>query len=37
MPAEDRKQRAEQLYAAVCREDITHWLNQQMQDISSLL
>jgi trehalose 6-phosphate synthase len=37
MSAEDRKLRAEQLYAAVCREDITHWLNQQMQDISSLL
>lgn len=37
MPAEDRKQRAEQLYAAVCREDITQWLHQQMQDIAALM
>jgi trehalose 6-phosphate synthase len=37
MPAEDRKQRAEQLYAAVCREDITQWLHHQMQDIAALM
>ena len=37
MSAEDRKNRAEWLYKSVCREDINHWLKQQMDDISGLL
>jgi len=37
MSAEDRKDRAARLFESVCREDINHWLYQQMQDISDLL
>lgn len=37
MTAEDRKQRASLLVSAVCREDITHWLSIQLQDIARLL
>ena len=37
MPAEDRKDRAARLVESVCREDINHWLYQQMHDISDLL
>ena len=37
MPAGDRKDRAARLVESVCREDINHWLYQQMHDISDLL
>ncbi|MCH8802047.1 MAG: trehalose-6-phosphate synthase [Chloroflexi bacterium] len=37
MPAGDRKDRAARLVESVCREDINHWLYQQMHDISALL
>ena len=37
MSAEDRKDRAARLIESVCREDINHWLYQQMHDISDLL
>ncbi|MCH7841724.1 MAG: trehalose-6-phosphate synthase [Chloroflexi bacterium] len=37
MSAEDRKDRAARLVESVCREDINHWLYQQMHDISALL
>ena len=37
MSPEDRKDRAVRLFESVCREDINHWLYQQMQDISDLL
>ena len=37
MAPEDRKHRASQLVSAVCREDITHWISQQFQDVAELL
>lgn len=37
MAPEARKQRASQLASAVLREDITHWLNSQLQDVAELL
>ena len=37
MSPDDRKDRAARLFESVCREDINHWLYQQMQDISGLL
>jgi len=37
MSAEDRKNMAESLYESVCREDINHWLQQQMEDIAEIL
>ena len=37
MSPEDRKDRAARLFESVCREDINHWLYQQIQDISDLL
>ena len=37
MPAEDRKTRAARMLNSVCREDINHWLYQQMNDISGIL
>ena len=37
MPAEDRKRRAASMLESVCREDINHWLYQQMHDISRIL
>ena len=37
MSAEDRKARAARMLNSVCREDINHWLYQQMNDISSIL
>ena len=37
MSAEDRKDRAAKMLESVCREDINHWLYQQMNDISGIL
>ena len=37
MSAEDRKARAARMLNSVCREDINHWLYQQMSDISVIL
>ena len=37
MSAEDRKARAARMLTSVCREDINHWLYQQMNDISGIL
>ena len=37
MSAEDRKARAARMLNSVCREDINHWLYQQMNDISGIL
>ena len=37
MSAEDRKARAARMLNSVCREDINHWLYQQMNDISVIL
>ena len=37
MSAEDRKARAARMLNSVCREDINHWLYQQMHDISGIL
>ena len=37
MSAEDRKTRAARMLNSVCREDINHWLYQQMNDISGIL
>lgn len=37
MPPADRKHRASLLVAAICREDITHWISSQLADISKLL
>jgi len=37
MSAKDRKDRAARMLNSVCREDINHWLYQQMHDISSIL
>ena len=37
MSAEDRKDRAARMLNSVCREDINHWLYQQMHDISGIL
>ena len=37
MAPEDRKQRSSLLMDTVCREDITHWISRQLEDISGLL
>ena len=37
MTAEDRKNRASLLVSEICREDITHWITRQFQDIAELL
>ncbi|MEE3247132.1 MAG: trehalose-6-phosphate synthase, partial [Chloroflexota bacterium] len=37
MSAEDRKERAARMLESVCREDINHWLYQQLHDISGIL
>ena len=37
MSAKDRKDRAARMLNSVCREDINHWLYQQMHDISGIL
>ena len=37
MSPEDRKQRASVLVESVCREDITHWISRQLEDIQALL
>ena len=37
MSADDRKPRAARMLNSVCREDINHWLYQQMNDISGIL
>ena len=37
MTPEDRKDRAERLLKSVCREDINHWLYQQINDIANLV
>jgi len=37
MSAEDRNARAARMLNSVCREDINHWLYQQMNDISGIL
>ncbi|MQF67515.1 trehalose-6-phosphate synthase [SAR202 cluster bacterium AD-802-F09_MRT_200m] len=37
MSAEDRKERAARMLESVCREDINHWLYQQLHDISDIL
>ena len=36
MSAEDRKERAARMLESVCREDINHWLYQQLHDISDI-
>ena len=37
MPQEQRKKMASTLAESVCREDITHWINRQLEDIAKLL
>ena len=37
MSPEDRKERAVNLLNSICREDINHWIYQQMHDISRIL
>lgn len=37
MSPADRKHRASLLVAAICREDITHWISSQLKDIDKLL
>ena len=37
MTPEDRKHRASLLVNEICREDITHWITSQFQDIAELL
>jgi len=37
MSAKDRKERAASMLESVCREDINHWIYQQMHDISRIL
>lgn len=37
MSQEERKQRATTLAGSVCREDITHWICQQLEDIIKLV
>ena len=37
MAPEDRKNRASLLVSEICREDITHWISRQFQDIAELL
>ena len=37
MAPKDRKHRASQLVSSICREDITHWISQQLQDVAQLL
>ena len=37
MPKEKRKKMALTLAESVCREDITHWLSRQLEDIAKLL
>jgi trehalose 6-phosphate synthase len=37
MSPDDRKDRAARMLESVCREDINHWLYQQMKDISTVL
>ena len=37
MSPEDRKDRATRLFDSVSREDITHWITQQMEDIKHIL
>lgn len=37
MSAEERRQRADALVAAVCNEDIHHWIGGQFQDLAKLL
>ena len=37
MSPEERKKRAANLSDSICREDINHWIYQQMHDISRLL
>ena len=36
MSAEDRKERSARMLESVCREDINHWLYQQLHDISGI-
>jgi trehalose 6-phosphate synthase len=37
MSPEERRQRASILADSVCREDITHWICQQLEDIGKLV
>jgi trehalose-6-phosphate synthase len=37
MSPEERKERATTLANSICREDITHWLCRQLEDIGKLL
>ncbi|PKB63469.1 MAG: hypothetical protein BZY80_06790 [SAR202 cluster bacterium Io17-Chloro-G2] len=37
MPQEKRKKMASALAESVCREDITHWISRQLEDIAKLL
>ena len=37
MTPEDRKHKASLLVSEICREDITHWISRQFQDIAELL
>ena len=37
MSAKNRKEKTASLIDSICREDINHWIYQQMHDISSIL
>ena len=37
MAPEDRKQMSSLLVDTICREDITHWISRQLEDIAALL
>ena len=37
MPQEKRKNMASTLTESICREDITHWISRQLEDIAKLL
>jgi len=37
MSADERKERSANLIGSICREDINHWIFQQMRDISNIL
>ena len=37
MPQENRKKMASTLTESICRDDITHWISRQLEDIAKLL
>ncbi|HIM37971.1 MAG TPA: trehalose-6-phosphate synthase, partial [Dehalococcoidia bacterium] len=37
MSPEERSDRASQLVSAICREDISHWISQQFQDVAEFI